>query len=45
MFLVNKNLRLVFESFFRFFNCVMGDFVGFLEIMNVSGNFFFLFSV
>lgn len=44
MFSVNKNPRLVPESPFRLFNCVMGDFAGFPEITNVSGNLSFLFS-
>lgn len=45
MFSVNKSPCLVPESPVSLFNCVMGNFAGFPEIMNVTGNFYFsLFS-
>lgn len=40
MFLVNKSPCLVPESPVRLLNCAMGNFSGFPEIMNVSGNFY-----
>jgi hypothetical protein len=44
MFSVNKSPRLVPESPVSLFNSVMGNFARLPEIMNVSGNFFSLFS-
>lgn len=45
MFSVNKSPCLVPVSPVSLFNYVMGNFAGFPEIMNVTGNFYFsLFS-
>lgn len=40
MFPVNKSPCLELESPVSLLNCVMGNFAGFPEIMNVSGNFY-----
>lgn len=40
MFLVNKSPCLMPESPVSLLNCVTGNFSGFPEIMNVSGNFY-----
>lgn len=40
MFSVNKSPCLVPESPVSLFNSVMGNFAGFPEIMNVTGNFY-----
>lgn len=40
IFSVNKRPCLVPESPVSLLNCVMGNFAGFSEIMNVSGNFY-----
>lgn len=44
MFPVNKSPCLVPGSPVSLFNCVMGNFAGFPEMMNVSGNFDLPFS-